>query len=160
MMPDVRNGDHRGAVQDMGKIEWNSDLETGVDLMDDQHQSIVKIYNDLNAALMKGKAHKMMAEILGALIEYTQTHFQDEEKMMEAAGYRDLNQHINEHQQLIMKLQRFKKKLDMDQERISKPVMKLLEFWLKHHIQGSDSDFAEWQKTNEAASEAEEPAAV
>jgi hemerythrin-like metal-binding protein len=144
----------------MGQIEWSSEFETGVDLMDEQHKRMVEIYNELNAALMKGKAHKMMNDILGALIEYTQTHFRDEERLMEEAGYAGLGKHRNAHQQMITKVQRFKKKLDLDQERISKPVMKFLEFWLKRHIQGSDAEFAEWQKTNEAKAKAEESAAT
>lgn len=135
----------------MSEIVWNSDLETGVELMDEEHQCLVAIYNELNAALMKGRAHKKMNEILGSLIEYTQFHFIDEEKLMEESNYVELPQHKNEHQQLILKVQRFKKKHDMDQERISKPVMKFLEFWLTKHIRGSDMEFAMWQKSNEAA---------
>ena len=128
----------------MAEIEWGSDLETGVDLMDEQHRRMVEIYNELAAARMTGKGHKTMSRTLGALIEYTELHFRDEEGLMEEAGYPDLAQHRNEHRQLIAKVQRFQLKYDLDQERISGPVIKFLEFWLRGHIQGSDRSIAAW----------------
>ncbi len=142
----------------MGAIELNSALETGVKLMDEQHMRLVEIYNELHEAMMIGKAHKQMNDILDSLIKYTEKHFFDEEEYMENAKYSDLKQHRIEHQQLLDKVKVFQRKMARDEERISKPVVKFLEFWLKNHIQGSDMAFAKWESQPKETEE--EPQAV
>jgi hemerythrin len=137
----------------MGAIEWNSDLETGVKLMDEQHIRLVEIYNELHDAMMIGKAHKQMNEILDSLISYTEKHFREEEEYMETAKYHELKHHQIEHQQLLDKVKVFQRKMTRDEERISKPVVKFLEFWLKNHILGTDMSFAEWESKSQESSE-------
>jgi hemerythrin len=142
----------------MGAIEWNSDLETGVKLMDEQHIRLVEIYNELHDAMMIGKAHKQMNDILDALVSYTEKHFSDEEEYMGKAKYHELKQHHVEHQQLQDKVKVFQRKMARDEERISKPGVKFLEFWLKNHIQGTDMTFAEWESKSQESSEAPQTA--
>ena len=128
----------------MGAIRWDDTLETGVELMDEQHRRLVEIYNKLDEASMRGRAHKQMDEILADLIGYTDHHFSAEEALMEEAGYPDLAIHRSEHRQLIEKVRRFRRKLDLGMERINRPVMKFLNYWLTHHIRGSDNTFARY----------------
>ncbi len=130
----------------MAEIKWGPELETGIEQIDIQHQGLVEVYNELDKALRQGKAHKRMAEILGRLIDYTESHFESEEGIMAEADYEFLAQHRSEHEQLIRKVRDFQRKHDRDIVRISVPVMKFLEFWLKHHIQESDKGFALWKE--------------
>lgn len=127
----------------MGAIQWNDSLETGIEAMDDQHKRLVEIYNELHAAMMRGKGHKQMREILGQLIDYTELHFASEEEYMRSFGYEDYERHIAEHHQLLEKVRTFQRKLDLDQERITRPVLKFLDFWLQSHIKGKDMEYAE-----------------
>lgn len=126
----------------MGAIQWDTNLETGIEAMDEQHKRLIEIYNELHGAMMRGKAHKQMREILNSLIEYTEQHFRAEEEFMESMGFEDRERHAVEHGQLLDKVKLFQRKLDLDQERITKPVMKFLEFWLRSHIQGKDMEYA------------------
>lgn len=137
----------------MGVIQWNAELETGIEAMDEQHRRLIEIYNELYAAMMRGKAHKHMHETLDALISYTELHFQAEEAYMESVGFEDRERHAVEHRQLLDKVKLFQRKLALDQERITKPVMKFLEFWLRSHIQGKDMEYA-----RAAAGTADQPA--
>jgi len=127
----------------MGAIEWNDSLEMGIEAMDEQHKRLVEIYNELHAAMMQGKGHKQMREILSQLVDYTELHFSSEEEYMRSVGYADFDRHVAEHRQLLEKVRVFQRKLDLDQERITKPVLKFLDFWLQSHIKGKDMEYAE-----------------
>jgi len=127
----------------MGTIQWNESLQIGIPEMDEQHQRLVAIYNDLHEAVMQGKAHKQMNGILARLVDYTEMHFADEERLMASVDYPDLERHATEHRQLLDKVRLFQKKMELDQERITKPVMKFLEFWLSSHIQEKDREYAD-----------------
>ncbi|HPF36346.1 MAG TPA: bacteriohemerythrin [Candidatus Krumholzibacteria bacterium] len=138
----------------MGAIVWNESFEIGVEAMDEQHKRLVEIYNELHAAMMRGKAHKQMNEILKQLVNYTEMHFAAEEKFMASVEFEDLERHATEHEQLLDKIRVFQKKMELDQERITKPVLKFLEFWLRSHIQGKDLEYAKAAKEREAGTPA------
>ena len=141
----------------MSAIEWNESLQTGVDAIDEQHHRLVEIFNELDAALQVGRAHKQMRTILDELVEYTQSHFDDEEKLMEEMGYPELAGHRIEHRQLLDKVGRFQKKLDLGQERISRPVMQFLNYWLTKHILQSDMEIGVFANAGQET-ESETPA--
>ena len=122
----------------MHSIEWTDQMNIGIESIDDQHRKLVAIYNELDEALMVGKAHKHMQEILDRLVEYTGTHFDDEEQYMQSVEYPELDYHKLEHKQLLEKVLAFQKKLQFGQERISSPVMHFLKYWLTNHILQSD----------------------
>jgi hemerythrin len=138
----------------MAKIEWNDDLVTGIEDVDRQHRILVDIYNDLDAAVCMGRGQKEMKDILDRLIAYTTEHFKFEEGLMAEGEYPGFQRHRIGHQQLLDKVRRFQDKLERGQERISKPVMKFLNFWLCNHIMHSDRDFGEFTRTR-----ADQPAA-
>ncbi len=140
----------------MTQIEWTSELETGIDEVDEQHKALVAIYNKLDEAMRTGRGHKTMGEILVALVSYTAEHFEQEEQLMADDGYPELESHRSEHRQLLDKVNRFQKRLASGQERINKPVMKFLNFWLMNHIKASDCAYGLYAANRNA----EEPAEV
>ncbi len=100
-----------------------------------------------------------MHQILEKLIAYTETHFRDEEAFMQEICYPALDNHGHEHEQLVQKVRRFQRRLEM--ERISMPVLEFLVNWVGHHIMTSDQEigrYARGRSGAEVEAEATSPA--
>ena len=87
-------------------IIWDTKLETGIEVIDAQHQRIVEYINDLEIAKMK-LDKKMVNDIIEQLIDYTQSHFGFEEEMLEDAGYKFLKPHKKVHELFIRRVTDF-----------------------------------------------------
>ncbi len=127
----------------MERIEWNDSLTIGVELIDEQHKSLVQRLNDTSAAIEERQGEREIMKTLGFLIEYTDFHFSAEEKHMEATGYPGL-----EHQRVAHG--RFKGTLkdlqeDLHEEGATKAlahsINTFLANWLVNHIKGVDLEF-------------------
>lgn len=60
----------------------------------------------------------MLGKVLNELIDYTKTHFADEEQLMEEHGYPDYEKHKETHAELIEKLLELRAKFDEGREGI------------------------------------------
>jgi hemerythrin len=125
----------------MSEMTWDAKYSVGIEEMDDQHREFLAIHEELRAASLRGRGHRIMEDVLAKVQAHAERHFADEERLMREMAYPDLEFHILEHQQLLRKVRRFKMKHDMDLERITVPVLKFLEFWIKRHILDSDMQY-------------------
>ena len=112
--------------------------------MDDQHQQLFKIVNELHTAMRSGKGKDVAANLLRRLIDYTVQHFAAEEKLMEQKGYPGLTAHQAEHRALTHKVVTFKKDFDAGIVSITPELMKFLQDWLTNHIQTVDRKYGEF----------------
>ena len=78
---------------------------------------MINILNRLFVAVSKREGDKAIAEILDALMCYTQTHFELEERLMRQAKYKDLDAHIHEHQKLIEQVDHLSRKYLVEEEK-------------------------------------------
>ena len=117
-------------------IQWSPTLETGIDVIDQQHKRIVDYINALRIAQGKGD-RGAVAKTIDDVIDYTQSHFGFEEALMEDAGYPLLNAHKRVHELFIRRVavlhQRFKSGEDIAQD-----LHNVLARWLITHIQTED----------------------
>ena len=120
-------------------IQWRPTLETGIDVIDQQHKRIVDYINALRIAQVKGD-RGAVARTIDDVIDYTQSHFGFEEALMEDAGYPLLNAHKRVHELFIRRVavlhQRFKSGEDIAQD-----LHNVLARWLITHIQTEDQDY-------------------
>ena len=120
-------------------IQWRPTLETGIDVIDQQHKRIVDYINALRIAQVKGD-RGAVAKTIDDVIDYTQSHFGFEEALMEDAGYPLLNAHKRVHELFIRRVavlhQRFKSGEDIAQE-----LHNVLARWLITHIQTEDRHY-------------------
>ncbi|MFT6249999.1 MAG: hemerythrin [Cognaticolwellia sp.] len=80
----------------MKSFIWNSNFETGVVEIDDQHQELVKIINTYSHLLVNNSARiKTIDQTLEELITYTKFHFCEEEALMSKIGL--YPRHIKRH---------------------------------------------------------------
>lgn len=129
------------------RIEFDDKIKTGIPEVDAQHEVLIEIYNDLDAALQKGKANRQMSEILAKLYQYAKTHFEDEEKLLADHAYPDLAQHQFEHKRLVEKLKGFVIRYTRANERISVQVVEFTRAWVHGHIMNADMAYVEHVKS-------------
>lgn len=130
----------------MQHIEWVSDLDTGIQDIDNQHKRIVDYINQLIDARVTHD-QQQIETVLNQLVDYTLSHFTFEESLMEEAGYPFINGHKRIHQIFVKRIdgyfQRFKQGEDITDE-----LLNSLRAWLINHIKNDDNDYAEIVKTN------------
>ncbi|MBF0263206.1 MAG: bacteriohemerythrin, partial [Magnetococcales bacterium] len=119
-------------------IIWTGKMEVNVPALDADHRNLIRIINELHAALQSNQGQKLLGKILDELLTYTRTHFTREERHMQDIGFPDLAAHQEEHRLFAEKATAYQKKLEVDPFALSSDVLQHLRAWLTQHIQGSD----------------------
>lgn len=133
----------------MPLIQWNDDLQLGIESVDNQHKKLVALVNTLDEAKKSGKGSRVMGELLQNLINYTVEHFEFEESLMKASSYPDLELHCVQHKQLVDKVLHFQHQFVDGRQRITKDVMQFLRYWLESHILKEDMAFGAYAQAPE-----------
>jgi hemerythrin-like metal-binding protein len=126
----------------MALIVWDQRLETGHRKIDEQHKSLVEIFNRLHGAMKQGRGKDELGGILVFLKDYTVTHFAMEEALMDQYAYSGAIQHKQIHADLVRQVAELVGKFQQGTATLTLPVMNFLEDWLVKHIQGEDYRFA------------------
>lgn len=125
----------------MSAIVWNESLELGLPQIDEQHRRLVDRYNELAAAYRRREPDAELARRLGVLLDCTAAHFASEEALMAELGYDGLDEHREEHQDLLQRVGRFQIVLAEGRQTITLPVLQYLQHWLLGHLRGADGEF-------------------
>ena len=130
----------------MGNIEWDASLETGNPKIDEQHQALIEAFNQLQAAIERGRAREEVSRTLMFLTNYTVAHFRMEEELMDRGAYPDAGRHKRLHHGLVVSLSELMKHYAQGAASLTVNTMQFLEGWLVEHIQGEDRRLAEIQR--------------
>jgi hemerythrin len=122
-------------------IDWDSKLDTGIEVIDSQHKRIVEYINELEAAKVVGDRQRCN-EVIEQLIDYTESHFGFEEAMMEEAGYKFLKPHKKVHELFIRRVTEITLRSAKGEE-ILEELQSVLTKWLLNHIANEDRDYAQ-----------------
>lgn len=126
----------------MALINWDDSFSVGVKRIDDQHQKLVSMINELSDAMRQGKGKDVLGKIVTGLVDYTVTHFSLEEKLFVQVGYGDALAHKKTHEAFVAKVKAFKEDFDKGRIALSVEVMNFLSDWLKTHIKGTDKQYS------------------
>jgi len=140
------NGDSRG-MNSLGSgevtlIQWGESLKLKIPRIDEQHQQLVVLINQLHGAMKGNQGQAAVGLILDRLIDYTAMHFGFEEKLFAEHGYPDLVEHQRIHQELVAQVIDFQKRFKLGDAFVSMELMDFLKDWLVSHIQGADRSYA------------------
>jgi methyl-accepting chemotaxis protein len=125
---------------------WDDSLSIGVAKIDEQHRELFDAINRLIDAVEAGHGAMELRKALDFLVNYTATHFADEEAIQQQCGYPDFENHRRIHEA-------FKKvAADMSGEMeqygagaaLVKEVKRKFGDWLVTHIKGQDSQIGEF----------------
>ncbi|MEF8700148.1 MAG: bacteriohemerythrin [Candidatus Accumulibacter sp. UW26] len=122
-------------------IQWSDDFSVHIPEIDQQHQVLVSLLNQLHRAIRERHGKATSREILNRLAEYTRTHFALEERLMGATHYPGLELHRQQHQDLMEQVDQLQHKLNEEGIAISFELLHFLRNWLVQHINDSDKRF-------------------
>jgi hemerythrin len=126
----------------MAVSTWNYSYSVKVAACDNQHMKLFEIMDRLAAAMRMGKGQDIVGETLNELLEYTRTHFRDEEVLMEKANYSGLVAHKQMHQTFENKVQNLQKLSLTGKRANAMQVLSLIRAWLVDHIQKADKQYS------------------
>ena len=125
----------------MAHIQWTRDLDTGIQVIDNQHRRIVEYINRLDDVRVTHEKEKIR-EVLNELIDYTLSHFTFEESLMEEAGYPFIKAHKRVHQLFVKRIDNYVQRFSIGED-ITEELLNTLKAWLINHIKNDDNDYSE-----------------
>lgn len=128
------------------RVELTRDLLTGVGKMDSQHRRLFDLINELNDAITNGKGRTVMTRVLDSLIDYTELHFGEEERVLEQIRYPDIEIQKRAHRAFVAKAREFKVDFESGKGMVSTSIVNFLNDWLVKHIGGLDKKYAPFMK--------------
>jgi hemerythrin len=128
----------------MPLIEWRDDFSVGVERFDDEHKRLIGMINNLHDAMREGRGKAALAEVLKELLDYTNRHFQHEEKVMKEHFYPQLAAHQKAHEELKKRVLEYEEQFESGKRMLSVEMVEFLVDWLKKHIAGVDKEYTEF----------------
>ncbi len=128
----------------MSFVKWTEKASVGISEIDAQHQKFfeyVNSYYDLcnSNNYNPKKAREMMSEILS----YARKHFSTEERYFEKYNYPNMNEHKEEHLELLNKALIIYDSFNGEKEG-SLAFLEFLKNWLEKHLKEEDKKYAEY----------------
>lgn len=124
-------------------IQWSSDLETGIGIVDDQHRELFeRIIQFFRAADQNDTT--LTLQTVDYLAEYVIEHFSAEEGIMIKDSYPGFSSHRDEHSKFIKNVYRIKRRIVADgvtPELVTTLKTDLVD-WLVNHIKIRDKHLA------------------
>ena len=128
----------------MDLITWEDKLSVNIQSMDQEHKQLIGLINELHNAMRQGQGKLVLSSTLENLIRYTQTHFTNEEKLMQEMGYPDLKEHKKEHAALTKQVIDLQNRHEQGELVLTIEIMQFLKNWLTHHILNTDKKYGEF----------------
>ncbi|MBE9398233.1 bacteriohemerythrin [Pontibacterium sp. N1Y112] len=128
----------------MAMIEWNDGLSVGIQAIDDDHKTLIKLINDLFDALEQGAEEAVLSHTFGNLERYIRHHFAREEELMMRCSFEYTGRHVQQHQQFIKDIEQLKSAVVTSSSRsVAEDVVHYLSDWLIKHIVTEDTKLAQ-----------------
>ena len=135
------------------RIRWSSDQETGVRAIDRQHEELIGMLNELDAAHAGGCPQSVLDDVLQRLGTYVIFHFGTEEALMAGLPHNEehARQHCHEHAGFIEKLAGLRAQGADNGRQTMEALIDYLNEWLYQHILKSDRELAALLNRKQAA---------
>ncbi len=133
------------------RAEFDETLVTGNDMIDSQHKELISRINQLLDSYEEGQGKIKAVKMLDYLLDYTEFHFEAEEKLQEEIQYPGIQEHKAKHaefKQAVKELQEMLEEEEGPTEAFTAQVQKNVVDWLFEHIKGFDRSVAEYKFMN------------
>lgn len=118
----------------------------GVAQVDQEHQRLFEIAGRVFDALadQDDAAMATARSAIAELLDYTATHFRNEEALMDAAGFPEADAHRAMHRHLLSQARDMELRVELEESYVPVELNQLLYNWLIDHILNSDHKFGEF----------------
>ena len=124
-------------------LVWKDAFLSGNDLIDRQHKHLVKMANELFAAMLSERPDADAALIVSSIMAETRQHFQDEEAILRQLEFDKVDQHASEHAQLLDRAQHLAGRFEAKELTLGSLFQFLAHEVVIRHILGSDRAYFE-----------------
>lgn len=128
----------------MAFMEWCDKYMLGLKEVDEQHEQLFVIVNQLHQAVVEGADQSVVGAILDDLIDYTVEHFETEEQLFLAQEYPKYEEHKKEHDLLTKQALEIQGKFRAKEITVTFELLDFLSDWLKNHTTDSDLKYAQF----------------
>jgi hemerythrin len=127
-------------------LQWSSDLEIGISVIDSQHQRIVDYINKVEEAHLNNSPAEVL-DVLEELVDYTVSHFAFEETLLEEAGYPFIKAHKKVHELFTRRVVEYQNAAKAGGD-VTVELLHTLKSWLVNHIKHDDKDYSKLVASN------------
>lgn len=127
----------------MRELIWDEVLSVQNDEIDKDHRILVDLFNLLGRSVQSGESRAYIEAVLEELIRCAAWHFCHEERLMLKAGYEGLEDHREEHLDLMASVQALQEDV-LRTGKLEEETFEILEQWLTGHILVADMKFGEY----------------
>lgn len=129
---------------------FDESLRTGNAMIDEQHRELIEKINQLVQSCEQGREKVKAIKMLHYLADYTDFHFNEEEKLQERAGYPGLEEHRQKHEDFRKAVGELFEMLEEEgpSDRFVEAVHRNVTEWLYGHIKGYDVSVASYMHMN------------
>jgi len=127
-------------------VLWTSDLNTGIEVIDNQHKRIVDYINQLEDAIQQLN-RLPVGKLLDELVDYTVSHFAFEESLQEESGYELATLHKAVHDRFAKRVAKYQERHNAGED-IAIELHGMLNTWLVHHIKRDDMAYVPEVRAN------------
>jgi hemerythrin-like metal-binding protein len=120
-------------------LNWNPDMHAlGVAEMDATHEEFARLASEVARA-----GDEDFPYLLAALIEHTQTHFENESRLMRACGFSAIAEHEGEHRRVLGEILHLRRGVDEGRLRFARHYVAYgLPDWFRNHLVTMDAALA------------------
>ena len=129
-------------------IDWKPEYSVQVEEIDEEHKELVKLINKLYDAINTLKVKEELESIIKELIEFSQYHFDTEEKYFDKFKYEHSVEHKKEHKIFKEKMLDTSKKFKNKEIEVTFELVDFLEDWLIDHLIEEDQKYVKCFKNN------------
>lgn len=126
----------------MDTFVWNENYMTGEELVDKEHQELVRIINWVIENQNLAASEQKIDQVLAYLVDYAVRHFAHEEALMAAVGCdpRFVEGHVRVHRDFTRQIGKMREFPASGED--VEYLLRFLSSWLAHHILGIDQAMA------------------
>lgn len=130
-------------------FKWKDEFSVNVETIDKQHQELFRLGTELYGLIRSiSDDFDYYDEIMAVVVQlanYTEYHFESEERMMRDNGYPKLYSHINQHKKFVTKINSIKRdEVDLRQKKIGMDLIIFIANWIESHIMVTDMQYKEY----------------
>lgn len=122
----------------MEPMIWTRDFSVGVAQFDEQHKRLIQMINRLIETPQAQTGSETISELLDAMTNYAQEHFEAEERLMQQYNYPHLEEHTTQHHAFRRQTADFCIATMNQVGTVPESIFQYLRDWLVQHILRSD----------------------
>jgi hemerythrin len=127
-------------------MKWRKKYSVGVKALDDEHEGMMRLLNEIHAAALKGRVGEVAGPLLDQIAWVSKEHFNSEEELMERTRYPGLAEHRAKHRELTAKASEFTARHDAGDSKSYVQLLYYVREWFRDHMMEEDHKFTFWMK--------------